>query len=338
MAKKNPRPEPTVSQDLSPLSADCPHCGKLTWADYQSRRTVATLAGLTRLNLTVRRCHNPDCKAHLRPYRPEAEGKIALPRHEFGLDVVALAGALRYAEHRSVPEIHQRLTGRGLAVSQRTVSNLLDRYDELLAVALADDGRLNRLLAEQGKVILAIDGLQPDVGHEVLWVLRDCLSGEVLLARSLLSARQQDLAELLGEVRDALAVPIAAVVSDGQHSIRKAVAKALPEAAHQLCHFHYLREAARPIYEADRNAKKRLKKEVRGVRKIERAVEGRDDAEAEVILGYCSAVRSALTDDGRPPLDASGLLLRERLTAVSASLGRVAEKGGYPNSCRSSRG
>jgi hypothetical protein len=338
MAKKTPRPEPTITQDLCPLRCDCPHCGQLMWADYSNRRTIATLAGLTRLYLSIRRCHNPDCPACLRPYRPEAEGRFALPHHEFGLDIIALVGALRYAEHKSVPEIHRHLQGRGLAVSQRSVSNLLDRYDELLAVALTDDARLNRLLAEQGRVILAIDGLQPDVGHEVLWVLRDCLSGEILLARSLLSARQQDLAELLVEVRDALTVPIAAVVSDGQHSIRKAVAKALPEVAHQLCHFHYLREAARPIYEADRNAKKRLKKEVRGVRKIERACEGREDAEAEVILGYCSAVRSALTDDGRPPLDASGLKLRDRLTAVSASLGRVAEKGGYPRSCRNSRG
>jgi Transposase, Mutator family len=335
MAKKTPRPQPSLTQDLSPLRSDCPHCGRLMWADYENRRTVATLAGLTRLNLSVRRCHNPDCQAHLRPYRPEAEGRIALPRHEFGLDVVALAGALRYAEHRSVPEIHRALTGRGLAVSQRTVTNLIDRYDELLAVALSDDARLNRLLAGQGRVVLAIDGLQPDVGHEVLWVLRDCLSGEILLARSLLSARQQDLAGLLGEVRDALTVPVVAVVSDGQHSIRKAVACALPEVAHQLCHFHYLREAARPIYEADRNAKKRLKKEVRGVRKIERACEGREDDEAEVIKGYCSAVRSALTDDGRPPLEASGLKLRERLTAVSASLGRVAEKGGYRPNCGS---
>src|SRR5262245_25776023 len=239
MAKKTPRPQPSLTQDLSPLRTDCPHCGELTWADYENRRTVATLAGLTRLNLTVRRCHNPQCKAHLRPYRPEAEGKLALPRHEFGLDVVALARALRFAGPRSFPEIHQRRTGRGLAVSQRTVSNLIDRYDELLAVALADDARLNRLLAEQGKVILAIDGLQPDVGHEVLWVLRDCLSGEILLAKSLLSARQQDLAALLGEVKarlDEMAVAVAGAVSDGQQSIRKAVAKALPGVPHQLCH------------------------------------------------------------------------------------------------------
>ena len=52
-----------------------------------------------------------------------------------------------------------------------------------------------------------------------------------------------------------------------------------------------------------------LKKKVRGVRPIERTVEGRDDAEAEAIRGYCAAVRSALTDDGRPPLEASGLKL-----------------------------
>jgi hypothetical protein len=335
MTRKTRRPEPSLSQDLRPLRDDCPHCGQLMWADYSNRRTIATLAGLTRLNLSVRRCRNPDCSAYRRPYRPEAEGRFALPHHEFGLDVLASVGALRYAEHKSVPEIHTHLKGRGLAISPRSVSNLLDRYDELLAVVLTDDARLNGLLAQQGKVLLAIDGLQPDVGHEVLWVLRDCLSGEILLARSLLSARQQDLAELLGEVRDALKVPVAGVVSDGQHSVRKAVAKALPGVPHQLCQFHYLREAAKPVYEADRNAKKQLKKEARGVRKIERAAEGRGDPTAEVIKGCCSAVRSAITDDGRPPLDACGLKLRDRLTAVSASLGRVAEKGGYPPNCGS---
>jgi hypothetical protein len=177
-------------------------------------------------------------------------------------------------------------------------------------------------------VLLAIDGLQPDVGHEVVWVLRDCLSGEVLLARSLLSGTTDDLAALLEEVSDGLPVPIVGVISDGQHPIREAVARILPDAAHQLCQFHYLREAARPIFEADRHAKKELKKHVRGVRPIERELEGRDDEEADAIRGYCLAVRSALTDDGRPPLAASGLQLHERLGAVAASLDRVAEKGG----------
>jgi hypothetical protein len=125
-----------------------------------------------------------------------------------------------------------------------------------------------------------------------------------------------------------LEVPIVGVVSDGQDSLRKAVKVALDGVPHQLCHFHYLREAAKPIYEADRHAKKELKKRVRGVRPIERKVEGRDDAEATAIRGYCAAVRSALTDDGRPPLSAPGLVLKGRLEAVVESLDRVEEKGG----------
>ena len=91
---------------------------------------------------------------------------------------------------------------------------------------------------------------------------------------------------------------------------------------------HYLREAALPVYEADRHVKVRLKKEVRGIRPIERKVEGRDDAEARDIRGYCAAVRSALTDDGRPPLEASGLKLQKRLAEVAGSLDRVAVKRG----------
>lgn len=290
---------------------------------YNNRRTLFLLSGLERLVLKIQRCENESCPRYRLAYRPEAEGFLALPHHEFGLDVVALIGVLRHREHRSVPEIHAILQSRDLMISERSVTNLLDRYDELLAVALDAPNRA----AAQGQAILALDGLQPDVGHEVLWVVRDCLSGRVLLARPLLSACAADLAGLLREVAAALAVPVAGVVSDGQHSIRAAVAAALPGVPHQLCHFHYLREAARPFFEADRHAKKELKKTVRGVRAIERQAEGRDDAPSQVVAGYCAAVRSALTDDGRPPLAASGLKLKKRLDAIADSLGRVAEKG-----------
>jgi hypothetical protein len=325
MARLQPRPRPTHAQSLTPILDRCPQCSQRLWTDYTNARTITTLNAVTRLTLHIRRCPNPNCSRYHRPYRPEAEPHFALPHHEFGLDVVALVGRLRYADHRSVPEIHQELRQRHVVVAERTVTNLLQRYDELRALATADPQRLQRLVQGQQRVVLAIDGLQPDVGHEVLWVLRDCLSGEVLLAKSLLSATTADLTTLLTEVRDSLPVPITAVVSDGQHTIRQAVARALPGVPHQLCHFHYLREAARPIYEADRHAKKELKKRVRGVRPIERAAEGQeDDPEAEIVRAYCRAVRSALTDDGRPPLAAPGLKLHERLQAIAASLDRVA--------------
>lgn len=113
-------------------------------------------------------------------------------------------------------------------------------------------------------------------------------------------------------------------------SCSKAVQRVLPDVPHQLCWFHYLRELARPIFEADRHAKKLLKKAVRGVRPIERTVESWGDDEADAVRGYCLAVRSALTDDGRPPLCASGLKLQARLQAIHDSLDRVGGKGGLP--------
>jgi len=127
MARKAARPTPTTTEHLHPCRTACPACDRLLGADYCNRRTVATLHGLVRLVRHVRRCPNRDCPRHRKPYRPEAEGSYALPQHAFGLDVVALTGALRYAEHRCVPEIRRCLTARGLVIAERTVTNLLDR-------------------------------------------------------------------------------------------------------------------------------------------------------------------------------------------------------------------
>jgi hypothetical protein len=330
MARITPRPAPTERQILKPLLRSCPTCGETLWAAYHNYRTITTLDAVLGLTLQIRRCRKPACLHVHHPHRPEHEGRLALPKHEFGLDVIAFVGQQRYGHHRSVPEIHQTLVERHVAVAPRTVTNLLERYDELVALSLQDTTRLHRITQVRGRIILALDGLQPEVGHEVLWVLRDCLSGEVLLARSLLSATHDDLALLVQEVQQALPVPIVGVITDGQPSIRAAMAQALPGVPHPLCQFHYLREAAKPISEADRHAKKILKKRVRGVRPLERQFEGRTDREAEVVRGYCSAVRSALTDDGPPPLAAAGLTLHDRLTAIADSLERVEKRGPCP--------
>jgi hypothetical protein len=251
-----------------------------------------------------------------------------LPHHEFGLDVIAWIGACRYQDHDTVPEIHQALINRGVVIAPRTVDHLLGRYEELVSVVLATPAS-RAGLRQQGRLILAVDGLQPDKGHEVLWVVREVLSGDILLARSLLASGRDDLSALLRTALLGLEdLPVAGVISDGQQAIRQAVAEVLPGVPHQLCQFHYLREAGRPIWEADRHARKELRKRVRGVRPIERAVEDRADPEAEVIRGYCAAVRGALSDGGHPPLDPGGLHLQQRVAAITASLDRATAKGG----------
>jgi len=133
---------------------------------------------------------------------------------------------------------------------------------------------------------------------------------------------------LLEEVKQALPVPIIAVLSDAEPALRAAVQKTLPDIPHQLCQFHYLRRVAKPISQADQSAKSELKKQVRGLRPIERSVQERTDKDATALRGYCQAVRTAMADGGHPPLRPGGLLLHERLEAIHTSLRQVEEKRG----------
>ncbi len=193
MARRSPRPEATQEKILTPLKERCEQCGQPLWVANHSHRTVTTLSGLWKLTLIVRQCIEPTCSRFHQRYRPEEEGRWALPHGEFGLEVIALIGQWRFREHRSVPEMHQALLARGISVAQRSVTYLMQRYEELVTLRITDQERSKARLQQQGHVILALDGLQPDVGHEVLWVVRDCLSEEILLARPLLSSTQGDL-------------------------------------------------------------------------------------------------------------------------------------------------
>jgi hypothetical protein len=332
MARRTPRPIATQEMTLTPLKEQCEQCGQPLWVAYHGHRDVITLSGQWHLTLVIHQCVQSDCPNYHRRQRPEEEGGWALPHGEFGLDVIALIGQWRFREHRSVPEMHQALLARGVNIALRSVTHLMHRYEELVALRITDHERIKARLQKQGHVILALDGLQPDVGHEVLWVVRDCRSAEILLARPLLSSTQGDLTALLQEVKhllEQLEVPVTGVISDGEETIGSAVAFVFPAVPHQLCQFHYLKDATKPLYEADQHAKTQLKKQLRGVRPIERALEEHKTPENEAIRGYCLAVRASLTDDGRSPLDAPGLRLYERVTQISDSIARVQEKKGY---------
>ena len=146
MARREARPPAEREVRLTPLSKECMNCGERLWVAYHAQRTLMTFRGLVRLTLVVRRCRNTECELYHLPYRSEEEGAWALPHGEFGLDIITVIGQLRYGEHRSIPEIHQRLVQRGVTIAQRTVTDLLERYEELVALHLADEARIQARL------------------------------------------------------------------------------------------------------------------------------------------------------------------------------------------------
>lgn len=304
---------------LYPNARDCPGCQQPRAERYRKRRYIITLRGELKVISHWLECRQAGCAWRGASVRPEQEDVLALRGYNFGLEVVAQIGELRYREHHTLEQIQQALPVR---ISLKEVELLSELFLALVSTHARDDAQLLAELRAQEGIILALDGVQPEKGNETLYLLRDLLSRRVLVARNLLSSASAEIEALIAEVL-ALGVPVLGVVSDKQESLCLAIARKLPGVPHQLCHFHYLRAAALPICEADRKLKKELKQKVRGVREIERKVSAPQTQAARVVQDYCLALRTVLRADGKYPLEPAGLTLWERLQQLKASLERA---------------
>ena len=233
------------------------------------------------------RCLNADCRYPRTVYRSAQAESLTIKGSTYGLDVVVHIGHLWLQEHRTRSEIHALLRGQVL-LSERHVQNLFEGY---LALLRCDQARtfaqLPALAQTQGGLVLSLDGLRPENGNESLYVLRDVLSGLVLWADCLQEADHATLAAALKPVAD-LHLPILGVISDIQKSIRLAVAEALPGVPLAFCHLHVLREAAKPIFEADRHMKKKIK--IGGSGWIAARCYGQPDHPASYVAAHTSPV------------------------------------------------
>jgi hypothetical protein len=316
----------------------CPHCGTvLTYSHPAWRKTLQSLTGIAHVTSLGYRCPQPACAFGRTVHRSAQAEARQVKGSGYGLDVVVRVGHLRFTEHRTRAEIWRELDERSpVAISERHVQNLLEVYLALLRASQQDVGaQVAATVAAHGGIVLALDGLQPEQGNEQLWVVREVLSGAILGAANLQQATAERLAGLLRPIR-AAEVPVLGVVSDAQESLRLAVAEVFPGVPHQLCQWHALREAAEPLWEADRHLLVEAKQELRGLREVEdrtrcRDPEGADpaaDPASAVVLDAVLALRQTVRERGGLPFDFAALRVLDRLEAVGQTLDRCLAKGG----------
>jgi hypothetical protein len=98
-------------------------------------------------------------------------------------------GHRRLAKHQTLDEVHQdlleHLSPLGLSISRREVLYLFEAYCTLLRAAQqTKEGQewesWLKQVEENGGIILSIDGIQPDNGHETIYLVRDVLTGRLL--------------------------------------------------------------------------------------------------------------------------------------------------------------
>jgi transposase len=310
----------------------CPHCGTtLVYSHAVWAKPIQFLTGIEHIANLGFRCTNQACEFGRTVYRSAQAEARQVKGSGYGLDVVIRIGHLRFTEHRTREEIWRHLhTESAIQLSERHVQNLLEVYLALLRASQQDlRQELARTVADQGGLLLAVDGLQPEQGNEQLWVVREVTSGTVLGAANLQQATAPVLAGLLRPVQET-GLPVMGVISDAQESLRLAVATIFPGIPHQLCQYHALREAAEPLWEADRHLLVQVKKELRGLRDVEERVRGqeRHDAADEVVLDTVLALRQTVRERGTLPFDFAGLRALDALGDLGQTLDRCLAKRG----------
>src|SRR5215208_4265249 len=311
----------------------CPHCrSPLVYSHPVWAKPIQFLSGPEHVTNLGFRCADPACPFGGAVYRAAQAEARQVRGSGYGLDVVVRIGHLRFSEHRTREEIWRTLRDEAaLQLSERHVRNLLEVYLALLRASQRDPReQLARLVDTHGGLVLSLDGLQPEQGNEQLWVVREVLSGTVLGAANLQQATAAVLAGLLRPIA-ALELPVLGVISDAQESVRLAVAGVFPGVPHQLCRYHALREAAEPLWEADRHLLVQAKKELRGLREVEERVrqcgEPADPADA-VVLDTVLALRQAVRARGTLPFDFAGLRVMDDLEALGETVDRCLAKRG----------
>lgn len=312
--------------------------------------------GPVQLICKLNHCPDRACPGHVKTKSPELEITLALPQMAIGWDVLCWIGHRRCSRHMAISLIRSELLDDyGITLSEDAIDQYIRRYQVMLAARQQDAETLRRHYESATEIILCIDGLQPEKGHEALYVVRELTRKRVWFAEPLLSATEDEIRRLIQKAKEwaeSLGLPVGLWMSDKQSAFVKEIAAEFPDVPHRYCDNHFLRDVARPVLEADSHAKVQMRKKVRGLRKIEQAVLRRQQSETKddltpatpeagvtatavdpagsVVLDYCAAVRGILNDDQGGPLDPPGVRMAKALDEVQGSLQRNlgAKKGG----------
>jgi hypothetical protein len=360
MARRLPKDLAWTNVVLAIDDPSCSECGRRMHVKKLRRRRVFTLKGPICCVSKLMHCPHAPCPNHRRTFRPEQELSLALPRWLIGWDVFCWLGHRRFARHWSVPQLRaELLDSYAMVLSEDAIEDYLQRYQCMLAARQQDFVLLKKEYATTREVVLSIDGLQPEKGHETLYVVRELGRERVWFAQPLLSSATDEIRPLIVQAKDwaeRLGCRVRMWLSDKQDAFVKTIASVCPGAPHRYCGNHFLRDLAKPVLELDSHAKVQMRRKIRGLRGIEREVlkeraaahpsQDKDQKPSammavtapsglEVVLDYCAAARGIINDSQGGPLRPPGLRMSEALGEVRRSLQRSLrlKKGGTRKRC-----
>jgi hypothetical protein len=303
----------------------CAHCGRsLHVCDHRIHR-IYTLQHPLELCCRLAHCSDPACPCRPRTLSPAAELDLTLPGWLIGWDVFCFIGHRRFARHWSIPQIRDELLDSyRIKLSPDAIGVYIRRYQTMVAARQQDFALLRLAYRGINSVVLSIDGLQPEKGHETLSAVRELNAGRVWFAEALRCSSTDEVRCLLVRAREfarRLGKSVRLWISDKQGGFVKGIASEFRGVPHRDCANHFLRDLAKPTLEADSRAKVAMRKEVRGLRDSEREVLRRC-RQAESAAPHAAKPTPVEVGGGAAPVD------RQRPEMARAAAGRATPEAG----------
>jgi hypothetical protein len=272
----------------------CPLCQRNLHVCDHRFHPILSLQGPLRLVCKLAHCPDASCPAHRCTLSPLAETQFTLPYWLIGWDVFSWLGFRRFSRHWSIPQLQAELRDSyRIRLSDDAIAGYLKRYRCMVAARHQDQVLLAEHYKDIASVVLTIDGLQPEKGHETLYVVRELRGKRVWFAEALLSSSTDEVQRLIAKAKgwaQQLGKPVELWMSDKQDAFVKGISTEFPDAPHRYCQKHFLRDLAKPMLEQDSHAKVAMRKKVRGLRDIDKQVlEDRHKAQAEPEAASTSA-------------------------------------------------
>lgn len=337
-------PVGTVFKDviLKDKNAICPLCNSSMHVRTHREHKIYTLETPVRLICKLLHCSNEKCPNHNCLFSPTEEDKWTLPGWKIGWNVFTWMGFLRFKRHWSVPQIREVLNvGNQIVLSDDAIEDHLKKYRQMVAARQQDLVRLKSEYRDCKNVLLSIDGLQPEKGHETLYVVRELRKERVWFAEPLVSSSVKEIEGLIRKAQDwvkQLDLRVDGWVSDKQNAFVTTIAHIFSGIPHRYCKKHFMMAASKEMLEIDSHAKVQMRRKIRGLRAIEqKALEQIKHAEkglnkvsdreyavkaAQMIIDYCSVVRGILNENTSDALHPAGMEMVKALNEVQASIRR----------------
>ena len=252
---KSTKIESKVKKLLKVPEKTCANCGSILVKTH-SRRNLKDLRQSYYIDSEIGRCTNESCPCNgLRIY-PEEYRFLIYPKSDYSLSVYATIGHQRLNESKSVSQIEAYMAREypNLGLKSRSIEKIYKRVQVCLGQHQSDKEHIRTKLLEKGikHLCLTLDGIAPEQGNSILYVVREVQSQVILYARYLehsdIEHLKLDLFEPLKAFLQTIGIPIGGWLCDKQNGFIPALEEVFDGVPIHLCQAHFLKAMSKCIY------------------------------------------------------------------------------------------